>query len=112
MDHSLVRKAGLSVIALVLLAVAPSTSVVQSSLLNSIFQDRTVLQRDATGPASDSCRYAEAEIDGQRILLQAEPGEDVTRVRYAWADSPIVTLYDASGDPAGPFEIALSGNGR
>ncbi len=32
---------------------------------------------------------------------------DGTRVRYCWADSPICTLYDGSGLPAGPFELPI-----
>jgi sialate O-acetylesterase len=28
-------------------------------------------------------------------------------VRYGWADSPIVTLFDGSRMPAGPFEIHI-----
>ena len=29
------------------------------------------------------------------------------RVRYGWADSPVVTLFDGAGLPAGPFEIPI-----
>ncbi|CEH57476.1 hypothetical protein XACJK48_8510001 [Xanthomonas citri pv. citri] len=31
-----------------------------------------------------------------------------TRVRYCWADSPVCTLYDRSGLPAGPFEFPIT----
>jgi sialate O-acetylesterase len=31
-----------------------------------------------------------------------------TRVRYCWGDTPICTLSDESGLPAGPFEIAVT----
>jgi hypothetical protein len=30
-----------------------------------------------------------------------------TRVRYCWADSPVCTLFDRSGLPAGPFELRI-----
>ena len=30
------------------------------------------------------------------------------RVRYGWADSPVVTLFDGAGLPAGPFEIEIT----
>jgi sialate O-acetylesterase len=30
-----------------------------------------------------------------------------TRVRYCWADSPVCTLFDLSGLPAGPFELRI-----
>ena len=61
------------------------------------------------GSAPGSCRYADARIDGQRVLLQTEGSEDITRVRYCWADSPTCTLFDEAGLPAGPFELPLSG---
>lgn len=54
------------------------------------------------------CQYADAQIDGMRVHLQSEM-EDITRVRYCWADSPVCTLYDEAGLPAGPFELTLSG---
>ena len=59
------------------------------------------------GAEAGSCRYADARIDGTQVLLSA-PGEPrATRVRYCWADSPVCTLYDGNGLPAGPFEIAV-----
>lgn len=60
------------------------------------------------GPAPGSCRYADARIDGSRVLLPVEAGHEVTRVRYCWADSPICTLYDTSGLPAGPFALDVA----
>jgi sialate O-acetylesterase len=30
-------------------------------------------------------------------------------VRYCWGDSPVCTLYDTSGLPAGPFETPIAG---
>jgi sialate O-acetylesterase len=60
------------------------------------------------GARPDSCRYAHAEIrnDHEVILHAAVPA--ATRVRYAWADSPLVNLYDEAGLPAGPFQLDLS----
>lgn len=60
------------------------------------------------GSERGSCRYADAQIDGHQVLLRAEAGNDITRVRYCWADSPICTLYDEAGLPAGPFELRIS----
>lgn len=54
------------------------------------------------------CRYADAEIDGSQVRLHVDADEVPARVRYCWADSPVCTLYDASGLPAGPFEIDVS----
>jgi sialate O-acetylesterase len=55
----------------------------------------------------ESCRYASAEIRGQDVVLRAKLQVPATRVRYGWADSPVVTLFDRAGLPAGPFEIAI-----
>lgn len=62
------------------------------------------------GAESDSCHFADAEIDGTRVLLTAEAIDRPTRVRYCWADSPVCTLYDEAGLPASPFELEISGN--
>jgi sialate O-acetylesterase len=59
----------------------------------------------ADSPAS--CRFADAAIDGSRVILPVANGLAPTRVRYCWADSPICTLFDASRLPAGPFELRL-----
>ena len=61
------------------------------------------------GSERGSCQYAGAQIEGQQVRLQADIESEITRVRYCWADSPICTLYDTSGLPAGPFEMSLSG---
>lgn len=55
----------------------------------------------------DSCRFADAAIAGSQVKLAVLSGSTPTRVRYCWADSPICTLFDASGLPAGPFELRL-----
>ncbi|MFZ5747423.1 MAG: sialate O-acetylesterase [Pseudomonadota bacterium] len=55
------------------------------------------------GAAPESCRFVTARIDGTHIVLSPEDGA-ATRVRYCWGDSPICTLYDRAGMPAGPFE--------
>ncbi len=59
------------------------------------------------GATQASCRYASARIEGDRVLLRAEQAAQATRVRYGWADSPVVTLYDGNGLPAGPFELSI-----
>ncbi len=61
------------------------------------------------GAQADSCHYASADIRGNQIVLRAAiPASAIARVRYCWADSPICTLYDGSGLPAGPFELPLT----
>ena len=58
------------------------------------------------GDDAGSCRYASARIRGDEVLLRADVAA-ASRVRYGWADSPVVTLYDGAGLPAGPFEIPI-----
>ncbi|MGH8027890.1 MAG: sialate O-acetylesterase, partial [Pseudoxanthomonas sp.] len=59
------------------------------------------------GAAPKSCRYASAEIHANRVVLAASTSRDAARVRYCWADGPVCTLFDGSGLPAGPFEMAI-----
>ncbi|WP_338028054.1 sialate O-acetylesterase [Croceibacterium selenioxidans] len=58
------------------------------------------------GPTQESCRYASAAIAGDAIVLRGD-GQPVTRVRYAWADSPVVNLYDARPAPLPGFELPV-----
>jgi sialate O-acetylesterase len=44
------------------------------------------------GETQDSCRYAETRIEGDRLLIAAG-GRPATRVRYAWADAPVVNPF-------------------
>jgi sialate O-acetylesterase len=79
------------------------------------------------GDAADSCRFVDAVLSGGDAVLSGgdavlsggdailsggevllEPGNLVpTRVRFCWGDAPVCNLYDKSGLPAGPFEIAI-----
>lgn len=61
------------------------------------------------GAQPGSCRYADADLrDGQVLLhLAAPPADGIVRVRYCWADSPVCTLYDEAGLPAGPFQLNI-----
>ena len=60
------------------------------------------------GPDTGSCRYAGAEIWNHRVTLRTPAAHEATRIRYCWADSPVCTLFDGAGLPAGPFEFPLS----
>jgi len=56
----------------------------------------------------DTCRFAAtAVLEGDTVRLA--PAGHADRVRFCWADAPICNLYDATGYPAGPFEIGISG---
>jgi len=64
------------------------------------------LSFELCGADQQSCRYAQARIDGADILLD-DDGRPITRVRYAWADSPIVNLFDGRALPVPGFEMAV-----
>jgi sialate O-acetylesterase len=66
----------------------------------------TALGFELCGAAQDSCRYARATADGVFVRI-TDDGRPATRVRYAWADAPVVNLYDEAPLPAGPFEIPI-----
>ena len=54
-----------------------------------------------------SCRFVDATLQADQVVLDAGGVKDATRVRFCWGDAPICNLYDKSGLPAGPFEIAI-----
>jgi sialate O-acetylesterase len=58
------------------------------------------------GPATGSCRYADARVNGITVRI-ADDGQPASRVRYAWADYPIVNLYDLDMLPAPVFEMPI-----
>lgn len=61
------------------------------------------------GAQPGSCHYAVADMHGTQVTLHVPmPAGAITRVRYCWADSPVCTLYDQAGLPAGPFEIPVT----
>lgn len=59
------------------------------------------------GADPGSCRYANAVLQADRVVLNTPNPVAPVRVRYCWADSPVCTLYDESRLPAGPFEIKV-----
>ena len=58
------------------------------------------------GTTQVSCRFADAFAVGTRVRL-VDDGKPVTRVRYAWADTPVTNLYDEAQLPPGPFEVPV-----
>ena len=58
------------------------------------------------GGTQESCRYANARADGPTLVIAGD-GNPATRVRYAWADFPIVNLYGPEMLPVPPFEVAI-----
>ncbi|MFL6734503.1 MAG: sialate O-acetylesterase [Sphingomicrobium sp.] len=60
------------------------------------------------GDAQGSCRFADATISADKQVAIRGDGKPVTRVRFAWAESPVVNLYDKDLLPASPFEIPVT----
>jgi sialate O-acetylesterase len=60
------------------------------------------------GDTQRSCRFVDAVIQADRVLLDTDAVPAPSRVRFCWGDAPLCNLYDESGLPAGPFEIAIA----
>lgn len=58
------------------------------------------------GRSAGSCRYADARVSGSSVVI-ASDGQPASRVRYAWADYPVVNLYDLDLLPAPVFELPV-----
>nr|NUR37571.1 9-O-acetylesterase [Sphingomonas sp.] len=58
------------------------------------------------GVTAGTCRYADARVSGNSVEIAGDR-QPVTRVRYAWADYPIVNLYDEDLLPAPVFELPV-----
>lgn len=71
---------------------------------------------DAAAPQTDlrldraplQCRYAQAGVHGTHLHLRAANAAQATHVRHAWADNPVITLFDSAGLPAQPFELPIT----
>jgi sialate O-acetylesterase len=58
--------------------------------------------------AGGACRFVDATLAGDQVRLTVPAGFTPTKVRFAWADSPILNLYGRTGLPATPFELAVT----
>jgi sialate O-acetylesterase len=70
------------------------------------YSARRPIAFELCGEAAASCRFVDATLAGDEAVLEPM-GMPATRVRFCWGDAPICNLYDKSGLPAGPFEIAI-----
>ncbi len=52
------------------------------------------------------CRFAAARVEGSSVRVMGD-GQPATRVRYAWADTPVVNLYDAANMTPTSFELVV-----
>ncbi len=60
------------------------------------------------GATQESCRWAVPTLAGATMTIPVTDGQPVTRVRHAWADAPVVNLYDGRGLPVPGFELAVT----
>ena len=47
--------------------------------------------------------WADARLEGDRVIVRSDDVPEPAAVRYAWADNPECNLYNAAGLPASPF---------
>ena len=67
------------------------------------------LEGFALAGADGRFHWADAKIDGSKVVLSSDAVGEPVRVRYAWADNPDrANLYNAEGLPASPFEAGVS----
>jgi sialate O-acetylesterase len=58
------------------------------------------------GETQETCRYASAAVFGDTLVI-ASDGQPATRVRYAWADAPVVNLFDDRPISIPGFELPI-----
>ena len=102
--HSLAYRDGGTVGPLPVSAVRQGNSVVVT--FTKPLQALSGASANAFELCGSSCRYADARVQGNSVIITVD-GQPVTRVRYAWADYPIVNLYDLDLLPAPVFEIPV-----
>jgi sialate O-acetylesterase len=61
------------------------------------------LQGFAIAGADHKFVWADAKIEGDKIVVSSDKVADPIAVRYAWADNPVCNLYNKAGLPASPF---------
>ena len=47
--------------------------------------------------------WADAKIEGNKVIVWNDSIDQPLSVRYGWADHPIVNLVNSAGFPASPF---------
>jgi sialate O-acetylesterase len=51
--------------------------------------------------------WAEAKIDGDKVVVRSDKVAEPVAVRYGWADNPVCNLYNKAGLPASPFRTDI-----
>ncbi|HWQ85421.1 sialate O-acetylesterase [Brevundimonas sp.] len=57
---------------------------------------------------AEGCRFVDARVQGETVVLDAAGVVEPRSVRFCWADSPVCNLYGDAGLPAVPFELPLT----
>ena len=81
--------------------------VVMVSTLTERGAEVTMLDVYRRQPANPDWHHVDAALAGDLVSLAVPAGFTPVKVRFAWADSPILNLYGATGLPATPFELAI-----
>jgi sialate O-acetylesterase len=108
------RKLAYGETALVAAGPAPVSASLEGGGVVVRLDQRAVVQADARPvgfelcDAAGACRFAEPSLAGDQIRLAIPAGFAPAKVRYAWADSPILNLYGLTGLPATPFALAVA----
>jgi sialate O-acetylesterase len=71
--------------------------------LMSKSEDANAIPWFAIAGADKTWKWANVRIEGQEIVVWNETIAAPVAVRYAWADNPKATIYNAEGLPAVPF---------
>ncbi|TKJ34162.1 MAG: sialate O-acetylesterase [Planctomycetes bacterium B3_Pla] len=66
-------------------------------------RDDEPLKGFAIAGANRKFVWADAEIDGETVVVGSDGVSRPVAVRYAWADNPVCNLYNKDGLPASPF---------
>jgi len=68
-----------------------------------LMQKGTPLTAFEIAGADKKFHWAEATIDGNKIIVSSKNVSKPVAVRYAWSDNPAASLYNKEGLPASPF---------
>jgi sialate O-acetylesterase len=68
-----------------------------------VAKDGAPLKGFALAGADRKFVWADAKIEGNKIVVSSDKVADPVAVRYAWADNPVCNLYNKEGLPASPF---------
>ena len=61
--------------------------------------------------SEDGINFLPAEasiVEGNSVVLKHSGIAKISEIRYAWADYPVVTLYNGDGFPASPFRVKVN----